>query len=116
MQPISWGKAILRYIGYIISGLVLLIGFIWIAFDARRQGWHDKIAGTYVVRKETQLSAMDPVTFVPSDPDTGWVWVVVAVGMLVLIPICVIAILLLLGPAVGDVYSNIIKELATPAP
>jgi len=45
------GRAILRYIGWIISAAVLLIGFIWIAFDSRKQGWHDKIAGTVVVRR-----------------------------------------------------------------
>lgn len=113
--PISWGKAILRYIGYIISGLVLALGFIWIAFDSQRQGWHDKIASTVVVRKEAQFSADGGVTFVPSDPGQGWIWVVVAV-ILLLMPICVIAILLLLGPVVGDVFSNIVEELATPSP
>ncbi len=113
--PVTWGKAILRYIGYIISGLVLALGFIWIAFDSKRQGWHDKIAGTYVVRKETQFSPMDNVTFVPSDPDGGWIWAVVAV-VFILMPICVIAILLLLGPAIGEVFSNIVEELGTPSP
>ena len=43
------GQAILRYIGYIVSALALSIGFIWIAIDKRRQGWHDKIARTYVI-------------------------------------------------------------------
>ncbi len=43
-------KAILRYIGYIISGVVILLGFIWVLFDPDKQGWMDKIAGTYVVR------------------------------------------------------------------
>lgn len=42
--------AIIRYVGYIISGIVFLLGFIWILFDADKQGWHDKIAGTYVVK------------------------------------------------------------------
>ncbi len=47
---ISFGYAILRYIGRIVSGAVLGLGFVWIAFDARKQGWHDKIADTYVVK------------------------------------------------------------------
>jgi uncharacterized RDD family membrane protein YckC len=34
----------------VISVIVLLIGVIWAAFDANKQGWHDKIAGTYVVK------------------------------------------------------------------
>lgn len=52
-QPASTGKYIIRYIGYFISGLVLLLGFIWVAFSPRKQGWHDMIAGTVVVRKDS---------------------------------------------------------------
>lgn len=45
------GYAALREIpGKIISGIVILLGFIWVAFDSRKQAWHDKIARTYVVR------------------------------------------------------------------
>ena len=40
---------VLRYLGYFLSSIFLL-GFIWIAFDKKKQGWHDKIAGTVVVR------------------------------------------------------------------
>jgi uncharacterized RDD family membrane protein YckC len=43
-------RALLRYVGLIISFLVILLGVIWVAFDARKQGWHDKIASTVVVR------------------------------------------------------------------
>ena len=42
--------AFLRYVGFLISCVVFLIGVIWAAFDAQKQGWHDKIAGTYVVK------------------------------------------------------------------
>jgi len=42
--------AFIRYVGFIVSAICLGIGFIWAAFDANKQGWHDKIAGTYVVR------------------------------------------------------------------
>jgi uncharacterized RDD family membrane protein YckC len=48
---ISAGRAILRYLGVIISTWVLYIGLIWAAFDPRKQGWHDKIASTFVVRR-----------------------------------------------------------------
>ncbi len=44
-------EVVLRTLGYIISGVVLLLGFIWIIFDARKQGWHDKIAKTFVVKR-----------------------------------------------------------------
>ena len=38
-----------RYFAYILSCLPLGIGFLWIAFDSKKQGWHDKLAGTAVV-------------------------------------------------------------------
>jgi uncharacterized RDD family membrane protein YckC len=43
-------QALIRYVGLIIASIPLLIGLIWVAFDANKQGWHDKIAGTYVVK------------------------------------------------------------------
>jgi uncharacterized RDD family membrane protein YckC len=49
-ENIDVARAILRYVGVIISFLVLALGVIWVAFDARKQGWHDKLAGTVVVR------------------------------------------------------------------
>ena len=42
--------AFIRYIGLFVSILCLFIGVIWAAFDAQKQGWHDKIASTYVVK------------------------------------------------------------------
>ena len=42
--------AFLRYIGLIISFAVVFLGVVWVAFDANKQGWHDKIANTYVVK------------------------------------------------------------------
>jgi len=48
-EPMTFGLAFLRWVGYLISKLVVYLGFIWIAFDHRKQGWHDKIAGTIVV-------------------------------------------------------------------
>lgn len=47
---ISLGKAVVRNLSKIISAFILLIGFIMIAFDSRKQGLHDKIAGTFVVQ------------------------------------------------------------------
>jgi uncharacterized RDD family membrane protein YckC len=49
-SPIVWPHALLRYAGYIGSAIPLCAGFFWIAFDKRKQGWHDKIADTYVVK------------------------------------------------------------------
>ena len=47
----STGQFIGRYFAYILSSLPLGLGFIWIAFDKKKQGWHDKLADTVVVRK-----------------------------------------------------------------
>ena len=49
---------IARYFCYIISALPFLLGFLWVAIDRRKQGWHDKIAGTVVIRQRPP-----PVTF-----------------------------------------------------
>lgn len=50
-QPVGFGRALLRHtVGYLVSSLFFGLGFIWIGFDPHKQGWHDKIAGTYVVR------------------------------------------------------------------
>jgi len=49
-QPPSTGQLIGRYLGYYVSMLPLCLGLMWVAFDARKQGWHDKLAGTVVVR------------------------------------------------------------------
>lgn len=43
--------AILRYIGKILSGIILGIGYLMIAWDPKKQGLHDKIAETYVIYK-----------------------------------------------------------------
>ncbi len=40
-----------RYFAYYLSGLPLFLGFLWVAWDRRKQGWHDKLAGTLVVRR-----------------------------------------------------------------
>ncbi|TXK64582.1 RDD family protein [Alkalisalibacterium limincola] len=48
------GQAVVRYLAYIVSALPLLLGYIWISFDSRKQGWHDKIAGTIVIRPKVQ--------------------------------------------------------------
>jgi len=50
-QPIGYGRAALRYLGYVLSALVCYIGLIWAAFDSRKQGWHDKIASTVVLQE-----------------------------------------------------------------
>ncbi len=50
-ERISMGNATGRYFAKILSSLILLIGFIMIGFDKKKQGLHDKIANTLVVYK-----------------------------------------------------------------
>ena len=53
------GQFVIRYLGYYVSTLPLLLGLIWVGIDKRKQGWHDKLAGT-VVLKNNQA---EPVKF-----------------------------------------------------
>lgn len=55
LQPLSTGQCIGRYFAYIVSALPLLLGYFWVAVDRRKQGFHDKLAGSVVVR-EADLS------------------------------------------------------------
>jgi uncharacterized RDD family membrane protein YckC len=48
-SPLTWGKALLRYIGMLIGSSVFWLGNLWALWDSDRQTWHDKIAGTIVV-------------------------------------------------------------------
>lgn len=48
----STGALVVRYFAYLVSMLPLMIGFAWIGIDRRKQGFHDKIAGTVVVYDE----------------------------------------------------------------
>ena len=49
-RPIDWPTAIVRALSCFLSLAVVGLGFLWIAIDSDRQAWHDKIAGTVVVR------------------------------------------------------------------
>lgn len=67
------GQSLRRYLGYYVSTLPLGLGLIWVGIDPRKQGWHDKLAGTVVVRQPRRT---EPVCFEaadhPSRPHTGW--------------------------------------------
>jgi uncharacterized RDD family membrane protein YckC/cytoskeletal protein CcmA (bactofilin family) len=55
-RALDWGTAIVRALSCFLSLVMLGLGFIWIAIDRNRQGWHDKIAGTIVVRPAKSVS------------------------------------------------------------
>lgn len=54
----STGQLIGRYLGYFVSTIPLLLGLIWVGFDKRKQGWHDKLAGTVVARRASLPAAV----------------------------------------------------------
>ena len=97
---LSWGSAILRYIGYLISAVALSIGFLWLAFDKKRQGWHDKMAGPLVVRDVEYNLGTEGVTVEPSDPERNWIWLVVWIVVALTFPAGLFGGLLVLGPVV----------------
>ena len=49
--PPSTSRLVVRFLCYFLSALPVYLGFFWIAVDRRKQGWHDKIAGTVVVQE-----------------------------------------------------------------
>src|SRR6185436_18963821 len=50
LGPLTPGQAIGRYLGYYVSILGLFLGLLWVGWDKRKQGWHDKLAGTAVLQ------------------------------------------------------------------
>jgi len=50
-SAVSYGRAFLRSLGYIVSMFFMtFLGFIWALWDRKKQAWHDKIAGTEVIK------------------------------------------------------------------
>ena len=48
-EKLSKGQSVGRYVAYYVSMLPVMLGFIWVAFDKKKQGWHDKLAGTVCI-------------------------------------------------------------------
>jgi uncharacterized RDD family membrane protein YckC len=49
----STRQFIVRYLGYYVSIIPLSLGIIWVGIDKRKQGWHDKLAGTVVIKTKS---------------------------------------------------------------
>jgi uncharacterized RDD family membrane protein YckC len=99
-SPVSLGQALLRYLGYVVSAAVISVGFLWVAFDGKRQGWHDKIARTYIVDSDVTFSGDENLEFVPADPGSGWIWLAVWAVLLILAPGALFGSLWILAPLV----------------
>ena len=52
----SAAQCVGRYFGYIVAMLPFCVGILWVAFDKRKQGWHDKLAGTVVIRPKKKTA------------------------------------------------------------
>ena len=48
-EPIGYGRALIRALMSIVSGLALLLGYLWMLWDSEKQTWHDKVAGSVVI-------------------------------------------------------------------
>ena len=57
--PLTISQSVTRYLGYVVSLVPLGVVFFWIGFDRRKQGWHDKMANSIVVRP----GGVEPVKF-----------------------------------------------------
>ena len=51
LTALTLKQSIIRYVGYLPAALVIFISLLWIAFDRRKQGWDDKLAGSVAIRK-----------------------------------------------------------------
>jgi uncharacterized RDD family membrane protein YckC len=78
--PLDYRKAFLRWLGYFLCDLTFYIGYVWAAFDHRKQGLHDKVCRTLVVRTDVPFPVPPaaepeaPPEAPPGDPashDTG---------------------------------------------
>jgi len=49
-SALTYGGALVRYVMLIVSFACFFLGVIWVAFDPNKQGWHDKVAGTFVIK------------------------------------------------------------------
>ncbi|HEV2209302.1 MAG TPA: RDD family protein [Verrucomicrobiae bacterium] len=49
-QPVTFLTALVRALAGAFSIMILFLGILWITWDPEKQGWHDKIAGTLVLR------------------------------------------------------------------
>ena len=110
-SPVTVGAALLRYLGYIVSGAVLSLGFVWIELDKKRQGWHDKIASTFVVYSEESFSSQGAVDIVADDPDRGKLLFAIWAVLLIVAPGALLAGLWLLGPVINRSLTDFLVNL-----
>ena len=105
--PLSFGKMILRYFGYIVSGVVASLGFVWVGIDKKRRGWHDMIAKTYVIHLDDDMPTDENAIIVPTDSGKGWIWLVLWVLLAIGAPAILLSGLWFLGPVVSNLIGGL---------
>lgn len=113
------GRIAVRYAGYLLSSALLLLGFVWAIFDPRKQAWHDKLAGTLVVRDaRPDYATADPTdvgttTATRRRPsigaliETAWTWYRRAPGAVISsLAIVLIPAMLVQLPIIGALYAT----------
>ena len=73
LGPVPVPRLLLRYAGYYIATIPLGMGLLWAGWDARKQGWHDKLAGTVVIRMDASANpqATDALSSSATATDTA---------------------------------------------
>lgn len=95
-KHLRWPLAFFRtFVGAIVSGTIFWLGFLWMIWDKKRQGWHDKISGSYVV---TQVRL-------------GWLVGLVVLVVLLMANAAAISRLGANFAKNGNVYQTIVKEI-----
>ena len=106
-SPLTTKKMIFRYLGYVVSSFFASLGFIWVAIDKKRRGWHDIIAGTYVISIMHEFPSGKIVNFEASDAGRSWIWVVLWVLLVIGAQTGVISSLWFLGPVVNNILRGL---------
>jgi uncharacterized RDD family membrane protein YckC len=57
-RRVDWQTAVVRVLGSLVSLLPLGLGFFWVSWDDHFQSWHDRIAGTTIVRADARMVAL----------------------------------------------------------
>lgn len=57
-EKMHLAQSVRRYFAYILAMLPLGLGIVWVGIDKKKQGWHDKLAGTVVIRETRKVSAI----------------------------------------------------------
>jgi len=61
-KNLTGSQSLIRYLAYIVSALPLFLGYVWVAWDEKKQAWHDKLARSVVIRRTNETKPVDSST------------------------------------------------------